>query len=225
MSWQTVSWALRHAPVPEDDPARMTTKFVLVVLAEHADESGANAYPAMETVAQLLGVSRDTVRRALKRLSDAGLIYAGDQSITAWMRSDRRPKVWNLRVERGGTGATPCLERGGTGAPSTPGGRGVTGAPPQRLRGGTGATNGVAPVPPEPPMNQNYSRARSNGQSPGSPPSASTPIPPPVEAFKNQLGAGSTAEGRARARAMFPVQSPMLVPIDGTSADEIASGQ
>ena len=42
-----------------------TTKLLLLVLIEFADEEGGSCYPAMSTVASLAGVAEKTVRRVL----------------------------------------------------------------------------------------------------------------------------------------------------------------
>lgn len=95
MSVAAVDWALRRAPVGSDASARL----VLVYLADRADDEGRDAYPSIATLVEQSHLSRSTIKRILKRLEDHGLISRGDQQKVAHYRVDRRPVVWNLRLD------------------------------------------------------------------------------------------------------------------------------
>ncbi|MGH7685611.1 MAG: helix-turn-helix domain-containing protein [Candidatus Dormibacteria bacterium] len=56
----------------ERDVARPLDKLILVAIAWHADKHGANAYPAMRTLAGYTAAHERTVRRAVQRLTAAG---------------------------------------------------------------------------------------------------------------------------------------------------------
>jgi hypothetical protein len=66
MSFTAVEAVLTHSE------AKGTDRMVMVVIAECADHDGANAWPAIETIAKRANVDRSTVHRALKRLSESG---------------------------------------------------------------------------------------------------------------------------------------------------------
>src|SRR5579871_1104653 len=53
---------------------RPVPKFVLVVLADYADDDGNNVYPSVETVVRRTGWSKATVHRALVVLRRAGVL-------------------------------------------------------------------------------------------------------------------------------------------------------
>ena len=56
---------------PMDDPI---AKFVLVVLADHYNDSTGECWPSVETISTITGCSRRTVLRKLKLLEQAGMI-------------------------------------------------------------------------------------------------------------------------------------------------------
>jgi len=67
MSHIAVTWARK---VKAGSPTR---KFVLIALAEYADEDG-SCYPSQKTIANLTELSVKTVERAIKNLEDQGLL-------------------------------------------------------------------------------------------------------------------------------------------------------
>jgi hypothetical protein len=67
MSIQALSWVLKL------EVARSSEKFILVCLANYADERGI-AYPSAETLARDTGQDRKTVTLNLKRLCESGLL-------------------------------------------------------------------------------------------------------------------------------------------------------
>lgn len=66
MSNEAINWAF-HQDLP------MARKFVLIVLANYADEAH-SCYPGQKKIADKIGASVETVRRALTDLEAAGLI-------------------------------------------------------------------------------------------------------------------------------------------------------
>lgn len=68
MSIQALSWCVhQRCPTP-------TCKLVLFVLSNYADERH-TCFPSEQHIATICGVSSRSVRRCLKSLSDAGLIF------------------------------------------------------------------------------------------------------------------------------------------------------
>lgn len=91
-----MAWALDHrqtGPLPAD------TRLVLVALADGADATGRHGCYSKPTLAARLGVTTRTVQRAFALLEDLGLIRLGDQQRVAYIRADRRPKVWDLALD------------------------------------------------------------------------------------------------------------------------------
>lgn len=93
MSIQAVAWALAQQAVTES-----SARFVLVSLANYAGQEGLGAFPAVATICTETGLSERTVRAALRKLEDGGLIERGNQALAAAYieREDRRPVVYDL---------------------------------------------------------------------------------------------------------------------------------
>ena len=100
VSVEAVSWALNLAPVPEDSGGRPSSAcaFVLAGLANHAGPDGTCAFPSVATLTRYTRLSERTVRTALDRLEDAGVIRRCAPEIVAARirRADRRPQGWDL---------------------------------------------------------------------------------------------------------------------------------
>lgn len=95
MSNEAITWALQEAPgVPPQCVA------ALFCLAERADKFGRDAYPSAKTLARWTRKSVRMVRYDLERLEDEKLIRPGDQSRAANLPVNRRPKVYDLAMER-----------------------------------------------------------------------------------------------------------------------------
>lgn len=62
MSIHILSWVLRNSPT------RLGARLVLIVLADHAAEDGASAYPSVATIAREANLSRRAVQTALREL-------------------------------------------------------------------------------------------------------------------------------------------------------------
>lgn len=95
MSLEATVWALKYAP-----PMKPEYLGTLIGLAEHADVRGRGAYPAVATLAAYACKSERSVKRDLKGLLEDGLIRLGKQSLAAHLPSGKRPKVYDLAVER-----------------------------------------------------------------------------------------------------------------------------
>jgi pyocin large subunit-like protein len=68
VSVHVLSWVLKNSPTTLAD------RLVLIVLADHADGDGGNAYPSVQTVADEAKVSPRTVQRSLRVLESEGHI-------------------------------------------------------------------------------------------------------------------------------------------------------
>jgi len=66
MSFQAMAWALKQ-------PGKTAEKFLLIVIANYADENG-QAWPSVERLCADTGMSRATVQRSLRKLEKAGLV-------------------------------------------------------------------------------------------------------------------------------------------------------
>jgi hypothetical protein len=108
MSVQATSWALREAPVGGD----VTSRLILLILADYAKPDGTGAYPSVHTVALLARVSDRCVRKHLSDLHASGVIRRGDQRILSHIRADRRTTVWDLCMRPAGeSGMSVAQER------------------------------------------------------------------------------------------------------------------
>lgn len=102
VSYQAVSWALRDAPQIMTDKGQhdISCRFVLVTLAEHADEHGLDARPSPLKIAYLTGLDVQTVKRALRRLEKHELIARdglGPGGVVRWklaLHTVRDPNEW-----------------------------------------------------------------------------------------------------------------------------------
>ncbi len=77
MSGIAFGWALQRAPMlltEKSGKPDSTNRFVLVALANHADETGAGSRPSVEMLSAYTGLNIRTVQRHLDRLEAAGLI-------------------------------------------------------------------------------------------------------------------------------------------------------
>lgn len=123
MSVEAITWALNDAPVDNS-----LDELVLIGLANHAHPDGSAAFPSQATLARYARCTERTVRTALARLLDAGVIVHGNPHVVAAYisRPDRRPACYDLvltrtRHDRNGThdaaGGTPDPDGGN---PTTP---------------------------------------------------------------------------------------------------------
>ena len=105
-----MTWAMQDAPVDDAGPAH-----VLLILADHANDDGTGAFPAISTICWKTRMGERTVQRHLRTLEKDGLIRKGDQRLAELYieREDRRPTVYDLDLSR----CRPPRERGAKSAP------------------------------------------------------------------------------------------------------------
>ena len=72
MSLQSIADVLAYVQTHPDLPP--TEVFVLLVIANYANQHGANAYPTLATLQQTTHLARRTIRYALRGLEDKKLI-------------------------------------------------------------------------------------------------------------------------------------------------------
>ncbi|HEX3780063.1 MAG TPA: helix-turn-helix domain-containing protein [Pseudonocardiaceae bacterium] len=103
MSIEAIHWALNTAPIPTDRKDASALAIVLIGLANHADPTGADAFPAVERLMAYGRISRRTVQRALRSLEELGLISKGDNRYRDAKigRPDQRPQCYNLTLSTG----------------------------------------------------------------------------------------------------------------------------
>ncbi len=99
MTVLTMAWALKKAPVPDDPLAHL----VLIGLADHANDDGTGAFPSVRTLAGYARCTPRTVQAKLRVLEAASLIRRGDQHLVERFPANRRPVVWDLVVDGGGS--------------------------------------------------------------------------------------------------------------------------
>lgn len=104
MSSVTLAWALTDEGL-YDLPSPI--RFVLVALCDHANPDGRNAFPSVDRLCKMTGLSPRTVQNALRSLEERGLIEPGDDGIVAAhiKRGDRRPRNYTVRMDRARSGA------------------------------------------------------------------------------------------------------------------------
>lgn len=82
MSYKATNWAWELG-------LKMPEKFVLVALADMADEQQ-SCYPGQQTLSSMTGASESTVRRALKKLEDGGLLTREERRTKGGYRTSDR---------------------------------------------------------------------------------------------------------------------------------------
>jgi hypothetical protein len=98
-----------------------TEKLILLVIADHADDYGENAYPGIARIARRASVTERHARRILHDLAARGLLRIDRQRGGGIdVRADRRPNRYAIigvtQVSgRSANGGTPTSERGDTG--------------------------------------------------------------------------------------------------------------
>lgn len=177
-------WALYEAPIA--DPAELG---VLLVLADHADDDGRNAWPGHAKLAQGARISLSTVKRRLRQLELDGYITRGDQALTAHLRADRRPIVWDLAMPEATTARGVSVTR--RDAP-----RGFI----QASTGGHPGLHGGSAVTYKPSLNHPDPIARER-PTPTPPPFIAEPVPDCTrDADGRPVGARAAREALAAAR-------------------------
>lgn len=76
-----------------------TEKMVLLVIADHADDEGRNAWPSIPTIARRASISDRHARRVVSELVSLGVLWVSKQAGgTKAMRDDRRPNLYAINV-------------------------------------------------------------------------------------------------------------------------------
>jgi hypothetical protein len=141
MSVECMSWVLQNSTTSGSD------KVVLIGLANHADPTGHNAYPAIDTLARYANLERRATQNVLRKLEAEGHItltmQAGGDYRTA---PDRRPNRYTVAMS-----AAQIARNAETGA-KTVAARvksGVQSSTPRQSedRGAAGYRPGCSPVP------------------------------------------------------------------------------
>ncbi|WP_371409761.1 hypothetical protein OG423_14240 [Micromonospora zamorensis] len=95
MSWEAIRWVLEDAP---DLPSHLVSP--LVALADSAAPDGTGAFLGQPEIAWRTRKALRNSRKDIDSLEKLGLIREGDQSLAQYIRSDRRPTVYDLAMER-----------------------------------------------------------------------------------------------------------------------------
>lgn len=82
MSVRVTSWVWDHATTVGGNDL-----LVLLAIADHADDTGANAWPSIATLARKTRINERTVQRIIRRLTDAGHLLV--RATTGGRRSNR----------------------------------------------------------------------------------------------------------------------------------------
>lgn len=93
MSFTAHMWASGIAEV-----ANVYEYAVLNRMADEADEFGEGCCLGTPTIANDIKANERSVRRAIDSLLERGLLAEGDQRRAAYIRADRRPKVYDLMI-------------------------------------------------------------------------------------------------------------------------------
>ncbi|WP_144630259.1 helix-turn-helix domain-containing protein [Arthrobacter woluwensis] len=146
MSFQAMTWAME---VGKTYNLPSSTRFVLLSMANYADQRGNNVFPSLATLEEDTGLSENTIRAQIRRLKTLRLIERGDASYANAVirRGGYQPNVWRLCM-----GDEPMVKK----APRPVDNSASRGATAEALKnetpqncGGRGATRGAV-VAPEP---------------------------------------------------------------------------
>ncbi len=88
MSYHIVKEVIDHVDLPA------TKKWILVVLANHANESGEDVYPSVARIADASSISGRHVIRMLKELCDDGIIEVAKKA------TPHQPTRYRIRIDR-----------------------------------------------------------------------------------------------------------------------------
>lgn len=109
MSVYVMSWVWKQSDLTPGD------KFLLLAIADSADDDGSNAWPTVATLARKISASESTVHRRLAKLAEAGWIkIEKNAGGSAKVRADRRPNMYTVLMT-GSQSDTPSPPRGVTG--------------------------------------------------------------------------------------------------------------
>ena len=143
MSSSARDWAWQQRLPRLPNGAQATAKLVLLYLAERADANGV-CWPSFAAIAQATGSTPPTVNRALRRLTELGLVVAIRRSDALGRRSSSR---YELRVATPQTTAEPDVLR----------------TQPQARAPDTAPGGAPPPMGPTPPPSRQPTPARRGG--------------------------------------------------------------
>lgn len=98
MSQQATAWALYHAPIELD-----AIEFrLLTIIADNVDNEGRGFGKSVKTLIELYRapVSERTVRAKLAHMVELGVLREGDQRLVAYLPGNRRPKVYDIVMDK-----------------------------------------------------------------------------------------------------------------------------
>ena len=102
MSIQAVAWALEFQDLPLDGRTGRPDSgaaFVLVALANHADENGCNSFPAVATISRYTKLSERAIQYKLRALEEHGTIAKTPNPLiraATIQRADHQPQSYDL---------------------------------------------------------------------------------------------------------------------------------
>lgn len=102
VSVHVTTWVYDHAP-KDLSPGDM---LVALVLADHANAEGGNAYPSLSRMAQMTRMDERSVRRSLRRLTELGVIRVVREA------TNKHPTVYQFPAFRGDTMSPQGISRG-----------------------------------------------------------------------------------------------------------------
>jgi len=125
VSFQAAYWA---SAIPANSQVGNAALRTLTLLALHASERDALAYPSIKTLARERGAGVSSVKRHLRELEAAGLlIRVPDSHLVAHLQPRHRPTVWRLPID---------ADEGPQGGPSHSGNEGPQGEQDEGPQGG-----------------------------------------------------------------------------------------
>jgi DNA-binding transcriptional MocR family regulator len=88
-------WAFDDAPASLSSPER----FVLLAIADHVDDATGDAWPSIARIARRTGLSRTSVKAAVRILSELGVIDVVDQGAPV-ARAETRPNLYRWHPDQ-----------------------------------------------------------------------------------------------------------------------------
>lgn len=136
MSVRVMSWVWDNSPVGGTD------RLVLLAIADNADDTGGNAWPAIATLARKTVVDERTVQRSIRRLTEGGHLRV--ERTTGGRRSNRYTIIMDPPTSETAPTDDGCPQEDPT-YPQPPAERHPGKMPPRRT-----ATPPPASTPPQP---------------------------------------------------------------------------
>ena len=99
MSLEAMKWAIYEAPL-QANASYARNRLVLIALADRYNNDTQVAWPSIATIADDVGLSRNTVQKGLDALEQAGLIERAHPHWVAHIKQQYRPTVWTLRLDQ-----------------------------------------------------------------------------------------------------------------------------